>query len=63
MLNPFCGHGSVLAVANALGMDAYGMDISLKCCQIAAEHRASPALLEAVGCAAANARAGCRERS
>lgn len=39
VLNPFCGYGSVLAVANALGMDAYGMDVSLKCCRKAIEHR------------------------
>jgi 2-polyprenyl-3-methyl-5-hydroxy-6-metoxy-1,4-benzoquinol methylase len=36
----FCGHGSVLAVANAHGLDAYGMDVSLKCCKVAAEHTA-----------------------
>ena len=46
ILNPFCGYGSVLAVANAKGLDAFGMDISLKCCRIASAHRASPALLE-----------------
>ena len=40
VLNPFCGQGSVLAVANAYGLDAVGMDVSLKCCRIAAEHRA-----------------------
>ena len=38
ILNPFCGQGSVLAVANAYGLDAVGMDVSLKCCRIAAEH-------------------------
>ena len=41
VLNPLCGYGSVLAVANAYGLDAYGMDISLKCCRIAAAHSAS----------------------
>lgn len=45
ILNPFCGYGSVLAVANAYGLDAFGMDISLKCCKKAAQHVASPALL------------------
>ena len=40
VLNPFCGQGSVLAVANGYGLDAVGMDVSLKCCRIAAEHRA-----------------------
>lgn len=39
VLNPFCGHGGVLAVANAYGLDAYGMDVSLKCCRHAAEER------------------------
>ena len=41
VLNPFCGHGSVLAVANAHGLEAYGMDISLKCCRLAAELEAA----------------------
>ena len=41
ILNPFCGYGSVLAVANVYGIDAYGMDLSLKCCQKAIEHRAA----------------------
>mmetsp|Transcript_37935 Transcript_37935/g.100306 ORF Transcript_37935/g.100306 Transcript_37935/m.100306 type:complete len:171 (+) Transcript_37935:671-1183(+) len=36
----FCGHGSVLGVANAFGLPAYGMDISLRCCETAAAHRA-----------------------
>ena len=30
MVDPFCGHGTVLAVANALGMDAIGVDISTR---------------------------------
>ena len=34
----FCGHGSVLGIANANGLPAIGMDISLKCCGIAAGH-------------------------
>ena len=45
VLNPFCGYGSVLAVANAYGVDAFGMDISLKACLKAAAHDASPAML------------------
>ena len=28
----------MLAVANAYRKDSYGMDVSLKCCRIAAEH-------------------------
>jgi hypothetical protein len=31
VLDPFCGHGTVLAVANAMGMKAIGVDHSLKC--------------------------------
>ena len=34
----FCGHGSVLGVANAHGLPAIGMEINLKCCTIAAGH-------------------------
>lgn len=30
VVDPFCGHGTVLAVANALGMDAIGVDISTR---------------------------------
>ena len=28
--DPFCGHGTVLAVANALGLSAIGVDLSRK---------------------------------
>jgi hypothetical protein len=28
IVDPFCGHGTVLAVANALGLDAVGVDVS-----------------------------------
>ena len=38
IVDPFCGYGSMLAVANALGMDAVGMDLSARCCRRAAEH-------------------------
>lgn len=31
IVDPFCGHGTVLAVANALGMNAIGIDLSSKC--------------------------------
>lgn len=27
MVNPFCGHGTLLAAAEAVGLDAYGVDI------------------------------------
>jgi hypothetical protein len=30
VVDPFCGHGSVLAVANAMGMDAVGVEIARK---------------------------------
>jgi len=30
IVDPFCGHGSVLAMANELGLDAVGVELSLK---------------------------------
>ena len=33
IIDPFCGQGSVLAVANALGMAALGVDLSARRCQ------------------------------
>jgi hypothetical protein len=33
VVDPFCGHGTVLAVANALGLDALGVDLSSRMCQ------------------------------
>ncbi|MDY7226426.1 DNA methyltransferase [Hyalangium rubrum] len=30
VVDPFCGHGTVLAVANALGLDALGVELSRK---------------------------------
>jgi hypothetical protein len=35
VVDPFCGHGTVLAVANELGMDAVGVDASSKRCKAA----------------------------
>ena len=35
VVDPFCGHGTVLAVANELGMDAIGVDVSTKRCKAA----------------------------
>jgi hypothetical protein len=35
VLDPFCGRGTVLAVANALGLDAIGVDRSPRCCRAA----------------------------
>jgi SAM-dependent methyltransferase len=33
IVDPFCGFGTVLAVANALGMNAVGVDISPRMCR------------------------------
>jgi hypothetical protein len=35
IVDPFCGRGTVLAVANALGLDAIGVDHSDRCCRSA----------------------------
>lgn len=35
VVDPFCGHGTVIAVANLLGFDAIGVDRSRKCCRAA----------------------------
>lgn len=35
VVDPFCGRGSVLAVANAMGFDAVGVDLSAKRCRAA----------------------------
>ncbi len=33
VVDPFCGWGTVLAVANALGMEAVGVDLSIRMCR------------------------------
>jgi hypothetical protein len=33
IVDPFCGFGTVLAVANALGLDAIGVDLSARMCR------------------------------
>jgi hypothetical protein len=33
IVDPFCGAGTVLAVANALGLDAIGVDLSTRACR------------------------------
>jgi hypothetical protein len=33
VVDPFCGYGTVLAVANALGMDSVGVDLSVRMCR------------------------------
>ena len=35
IVDPFCGHGTALAVANAMGLDAIGVDRSARCCSAA----------------------------
>ena len=35
VVDPFCGRGAVLAVANAMGLDALGVDLSPKRCRFA----------------------------
>ena len=35
VIDPFCGRGTVLAVANAMGLDALGVDISARRCRAA----------------------------
>lgn len=35
VVDPFCGYGTALAVANAMGLDAVGIDISRRCCRAA----------------------------
>ena len=35
IMDPFCGHGTVLAAANAMGFDAIGVDIGAKRCRAA----------------------------
>jgi hypothetical protein len=35
VVDPFCGHGTVLAVANALGLDAIGVDLGARKCRAA----------------------------
>ena len=39
VLDPFCGKGSILAAANAAGLDAYGIDSNPMRCSISIEHR------------------------
>jgi hypothetical protein len=55
VVDPFCGHGTVLAVANALGLDAVGVELSRK---RAKKARALRATLEAGTLRLAGAPAG-----
>ena len=36
VLDPFCGQGTVLALANSWGLDAVGIDVNRKRCKVAA---------------------------
>jgi tRNA G10 N-methylase Trm11 len=44
VVDPFCGHGTILAVANAFGLDAIGVEISSK-----RVRKAQRLLLDALG--------------
>ncbi|MCX6110247.1 MAG: SAM-dependent methyltransferase [Proteobacteria bacterium] len=44
VVDPFCGEGSVLAVANALGFAALGIDLSAKRCKAARQQTLEPSL-------------------
>jgi hypothetical protein len=39
IVDPFCGFGTALAVANAMGMDAVGVDLSARMCKRARKFR------------------------
>lgn len=45
IVDPFCGFGTVLAVANALGLDAVGVDLSPRMCRRARDLRLPPGLI------------------
>lgn len=42
IVDPFCGFGTVLAVANALGLDAIGVDLSARMCKRARQLTVGP---------------------
>lgn len=49
VVDPFCGHGTALAVANALGFDALGIDSSMRQCRAARRLRIGPTQLAGEG--------------
>jgi hypothetical protein len=61
IVDPFCGWGTVLAVANALGLDAVGVDLSAKMCRRARSLRIALAEPERAGEPAETEEAGPRD--
>jgi hypothetical protein len=49
VIDPFCGYGTVLAVANALGLDAIGVDLSTRMCRRARNLVIDAAVIAAAG--------------
>jgi len=49
VLDPFCGRGTVLGIANAYGLDAVGIDIDPVCCTAARELALNAELFEPLG--------------
>ncbi len=49
VIDPFCGFGTVLAVANALGLSAVGVDLSARMCRRALALTIDPAVLTTGG--------------
>jgi hypothetical protein len=45
IIDPFCGHGTALAVANAHGLSAIGVDLSPKMCRFASQQFLNPSPL------------------
>ena len=42
VLDPFCGEGTILAIANAWGVDSLGLDTNRKRCKVAAARLPKP---------------------
>ncbi|MBX3187745.1 MAG: hypothetical protein KF819_12050 [Labilithrix sp.] len=51
VVDPFCGKGTALAVANAMGLDAIGVELSAKRCRAARALVVTLAALALAGCA------------
>ncbi len=45
VVDPFCGRGTLLAVANCFGFDAIGVDLGAKRCRIARNLRLDDAIV------------------